>query len=141
LVFMGIGVVILIIAVASITNSNNNNANSNSNRTANRNANANTNKNANSETNANENSNSRSTLTNFTDDFSKEDWRTGASTYGTMWYSNEEYHMKALRVTTSLFTVPISRSTRRRTRPCASARAASTVFRPAPDTASSCTAR
>ena len=94
LVFMGIGVVILIVAVASMTNTNNNNGNSNSNRTANRNTNTNTNRNANSETNTNENSNARSTLTSFTDDFSKEDWRTGASTYGTMWYSNEEYHMK-----------------------------------------------
>lgn len=91
LVFMGIGVVILIIAVASMTNTNNNN--SNSNRVANRNTN--TNKNANSDvTNANENSNARSTLTSFSDDFSKQDWRTGSSTYGTMWYADEEYHMR-----------------------------------------------
>ena len=93
LVFMGIGVVILIIAYASMTNTNNSNGNSNSNRTANRNTN--TNKNANSDvTNTNENSNARSTLTSFSDDFSKQDWRTGSSTYGTMWYADEEYHMK-----------------------------------------------
>src|ERR1041385_7544625 len=96
LVFMGIGVVILIVAVASMANTNNNNGNSNSNRTANRNAN--TNKNANSDvTNTNENSNARSTLTSFSDDFSKQAWRTGSSTYGTMWYADEEYHMKGVK--------------------------------------------
>src|SRR5437588_7137789 len=96
LVFMVIGVVILIVAVASMTNTNNNNGNSNSNRTANRNTN--TNKNANSDvTNTNENSNARSTLTSFSDDFSKQDWRTGSSTYGTMWYADEEYHMKGVK--------------------------------------------
>ena len=94
LVFMVIGVVILIVAVANMTNTNNNNGNSN--RTANRNTN--TNKNANSEvTNTNENSNARSTLTSFSDDFSKQDWRTGSSTYGTMWYADEEYHMKGVK--------------------------------------------
>jgi hypothetical protein len=98
LVFMGIGVVILIVAVKSMTNANNNNGNSNSNRTANRNTNTNTNKNANSDvTNTNENSNARSTLTSFSDDFSKEDWRTGSSTYGKMWYADEEYHMKGVK--------------------------------------------
>jgi hypothetical protein len=85
LVFMGIGVVILIFAIANITNNNNNNGNSNSN--TNRQVNRNTNR------NSNENSNTRSSLTSFTDDFSKEDWRTGSSTYGRMWYVNEEYHM------------------------------------------------
>jgi hypothetical protein len=90
LVVLGIGVVILIFAIASITNSNNNNGN------ANRLANRNTNKNANANvaTNTNDNTNARSTLTSFTDDFSKEDWRAGSSTYGTMWYQNEEYHMR-----------------------------------------------
>ena len=94
LVFMVIGVVILIVAVANMTNTNNNNGNSN--RTANHNTN--TNKNANSDvTNTNENSNARSTLTSFSDDFSKQDWRTGSSTYGTMWYADEEYHMKGVK--------------------------------------------
>jgi len=92
LVFVGIGIVILAIAVTSITNSNNNN--SNANRTANRNTNANKNTNSNSNSNTNENSNARSTLTSFTDDFSKQDWRSGSSTYGTMWYQDEEYHMR-----------------------------------------------
>lgn len=86
LVFMGIGVVILVFAIASITNNNNNNGNNN-----NRQVNRNTNRNSNV---TNDNSNTRSSLTSFTDDFSKEDWRTGSSTYGTMWYQNEEYHMK-----------------------------------------------
>jgi len=96
LVLMGIGVVILIVMVARVTNTNNNNGNANSNRTANRNTN--TNKNSNSDvTNTNENSNARSTLTSFSDDFSKEDWRTGSSTYGTMWYADEEYHMKGVK--------------------------------------------
>jgi hypothetical protein len=92
LVFMGIGVVILIFAVAKITNDNNNNGN-NSNRVANRN----TNRNANTTgtTNANENSNTRSSLTSFTDDFSKEDWGTGPSQYGNIKYEDEEYHMHA----------------------------------------------
>ncbi|PYS21596.1 MAG: hypothetical protein DMF72_16695 [Acidobacteria bacterium] len=77
-----------------MTNTNNNNGNSN--RTANHNTN--TNKNANSDvTNTNENSNARSTLTSFSDDFSKQDWRTGSSTYGTMWYADEEYHMKGVK--------------------------------------------
>lgn len=96
LVFMGIGVVILAVVVRNMTNTNNNNSNSNSNRTANRNSNSNSNKNTNSDT-TNDNSNARSTLTSFTDDFSKQDWRTGASTYGTMWYSDEEYHMKGVK--------------------------------------------
>jgi hypothetical protein len=87
LVFMGIGVVILIIAIASITNTNNNNAN-NSNRLANRNSNRNEN------SNTNDNTNARSTLTSFTDDFSKQEWRTQPSQYGTMWYEDEEYHLR-----------------------------------------------
>jgi hypothetical protein len=96
LVFMGIGVVILIIAVASITNTNNSNHNANSNRTANRNTNRNANSDvANTNDNSNENANTRSTLTSFTDDFSKQDWGTGPSQYGNIWYDNEEYHMRA----------------------------------------------
>jgi hypothetical protein len=90
LVFMGIGVVILIFAVARITNDNNNN--SNSNRVANRNTNRNANSTA---TNTNENTNTRSSLTTFTDDFSKEEWGTGPSQYGNIFYQDEEYHMHA----------------------------------------------
>lgn len=88
-IFMGIGVVILVFAIASMTNNNNNNNNSNNN--TNRQVNRNTNRNSNA---TNDNSNTRSSLTSFTDDFSKEDWRTGSSTYGTMSYQNEEYHMR-----------------------------------------------
>ena len=90
LVFMGIGVVILILAVASMTNANNSNSNNSNSRVANRN----TNKNTNSE-NANENTNTRSTLSSFTDDFSKQTWGTGPSQYGNIWYQDEEYHMHA----------------------------------------------
>src|SRR5436190_6775729 len=96
LVFMGIGVVILIFAIASITNDNNNNSNGNSN--TNRSVNSNRNRNANStagNTNANENANTRSTLTSITDDFSKEEWGTGPSQFGNIWYQDEEYHMHA----------------------------------------------
>lgn len=85
LVFMGIGVVILIFAVASVTNTNNNNRaavnTNNNNRAANR--------------NSNENTNTRSDLTTFTDDFSTQSWGTGPSTYGNIWYQDEEYHMHA----------------------------------------------
>src|ERR1041384_5821767 len=91
LLFMGIGVVILIFAIASITNDNNNNGN-NSNRIANRNTNRNVNSTG---TNANDNANTRSSLTTFTDDFSKEEWGTGPSQYGNIKYEDEEYHMNA----------------------------------------------
>jgi hypothetical protein len=94
LVFMGIGVVILIFAVASITNNNNNNSNSNSNNANSRVANRNTNKNTNADE-TNTNTNSRSTLATFTDDFSHKTWGTGESTFGNIWYSDEEYHMHA----------------------------------------------
>ena len=90
LVFMGIGVAILVFALASMTNTNNGNSNNSNSR------NRNTNKNTNSEaTNANENT--RSTLSSFTDDFSKQTWGTGPSQYGNIWYQDEEYHMHATR--------------------------------------------
>ena len=91
LVFMGIGVVILIFAIANVTNTNNNNGNSNSN--TNRLANRNTNRNSSSD--SNENANTRSSLTNFTDDFSTKTFGDGSSQYGTIWYDDEEYHMRA----------------------------------------------
>src|SRR5438105_1457226 len=95
LVFMGIGVVILIFAVASITNENNNNGN-NSNRVANRNTNRNANSTGtNANENTNENTNTRSSLTTYTDDFSKPEWGTGPSQYGNVKYEDEEYHMHA----------------------------------------------
>jgi hypothetical protein len=83
---MGIGVVILVFAIASVTNTNNNNGNNsnNNNRAANRPAN-----------NSNANANTRSDLTTFTDDFSTQSWGTGPSTYGNIWYQDEEYHMHA----------------------------------------------
>lgn len=89
---MGIGVAILIFAITKVTNSNNNNnGNSNSNRQANRNTN--TDRNSNSATN--ENSNNRSSLTSYTDDFSDKTWGVGPSTYGNIFYQDEEYHMHA----------------------------------------------
>jgi len=95
LVFMGIGVVILIFAIASVTNNNNNNGN-NSNRVANRNTNRNANSTGtNANENTNENTNTRSSLTTFTDDFSKPEWGTGPSQYGNVKYEDEEYHMHA----------------------------------------------
>lgn len=96
LMLMGIGVVILFIAIASVTNDNNNNrvANTNANwRSANRNSNSNSN--ANVVTNSN--SDTRSTLTNFTDDFSAKSWGIGPSTYGNIWYQDDEYHMHAVK--------------------------------------------
>lgn len=89
LVFMVIGVVILIFAIASMTNTNNNNSNNSNSRVANRNAN----RNSNSETN--DNANTRSTLSSYTDDFSKQTWGTGPSQYGNIFYQDEEYHMHA----------------------------------------------
>ena len=91
LVFIGIGIVILVFAIARVTNENSNTGNTN-------NANSkvatkNTNKNTNESTN--ENTNTRSTLTSFTDDFSKESWGTGPTQYGNIWYQDEEYHMHA----------------------------------------------
>ena len=102
LVFLGIGLVILVFAIASITNTNNSNrvantnTNTNSNRNSNRNATTNRNSNDNSNSNSNENTNTRSSLTSFTDDFSEENWWTGPSAYGRVWYDNEEYHMHAI---------------------------------------------
>ena len=91
LVFMGIGVIILIFAVSKITNDNNSNTN-NSNRIANRNTNRNANTTA---SNTNDNTDTRSSLTTYSDDFSKEEWGTGPSQYGNIFYQDEEYHMHA----------------------------------------------
>jgi hypothetical protein len=89
-VVLGIGAVIVIIAVASMNSDSNNNrfvANANS---PNRNANAyrpNTNS---------ANTNSIPNLpASFSDDFSSQKWGTGSSAYGTIWYTNDQYHMKS----------------------------------------------
>jgi hypothetical protein len=74
---MGIGVVILVVALATM------NANRNSNvRVANRNTN---------QWNANVNS----ARPAFNDDFSAENWRTGTYPYGSAWYQDGEYHLRA----------------------------------------------
>ena len=93
LVFMGIGLVILVLAIARVTNENSNNGNTNNanSKVATKNTNKNTNE------NTNENTNTRSTLTSFTDDFSKESWGTGPTQYGNIWYQDEEYHMHAIK--------------------------------------------
>ncbi len=97
LFLMVIGVFILIFAIARVTSDNNNNRVANSNNANSRSANRNANKNTNSDnTNENDNSNTRSTLSSFTDDFSKQDWSTGTWSYGRIWYQDEEYHMHAI---------------------------------------------
>jgi hypothetical protein len=85
---MGVGVVILIIALASMGGNNNNNGNANSN------VNSNT-RWANRNSNSSPNANTRSTLSSFTDDFSRQDWRVGSSQFGRTWYEDDEYHIHA----------------------------------------------
>jgi len=95
LVVLGIGLVVLIFVIAKVTNDNGNhvaNNNTNTNRNANRNSNTNANGNRNTNSSA-ANSNTRSSLTSFTDDFSSKAWSEGTSSYGRIWYTNEEYHM------------------------------------------------
>ena len=99
LVLMGIGVVVLIFMVARVTNDNNGNrvANNSNNSNNSNNANwksANRNKNTNPD-NTNENTNTSSTPST-ADDFSVQNWTTGTWDYGRAWYSDEEYHMRAI---------------------------------------------
>ncbi|MDX6612831.1 MAG: hypothetical protein QOD75_2017 [Blastocatellia bacterium] len=76
---MGVGVVILVVALAAM------NANRNSNiRLANRNTN---------QWNANVNP----TRPAFNDDFSAQNWRTGTYPYGSAWYKDGEYHLRAIK--------------------------------------------
>jgi hypothetical protein len=77
--FMGFGVLILVLALASMNANKNSNANS-------RLANSNTNQ---------WNANVNSTRPAFKDDFSTEDWQTGTYAYGTAWYKDDEYHLRA----------------------------------------------
>ena len=90
-VVLGIGVVVILLAIASI------NSQSNSNRIANTNTvNRNTNSNRLGNTNSRGNTNSASTLpSSFTDDFSEQKWTVTSSDFGTLWYLNDEYHMRS----------------------------------------------
>lgn len=85
---IGVGAVVMIIAIASMgANSNANSNHGNSNRLVNRNVNANTNV-------ANANT-SLSLPATMTDDFSEQKWGAGNYTFGDIWYSGDEYHMRA----------------------------------------------
>jgi type II secretory pathway pseudopilin PulG len=96
LVLMGIGVVVLIFVVSRVTTDNNNNrANSNNANNANVKT-ANRNSNRNDNTNSNDNTNTSSTPTTFNDDFSAQTWGVGTWDDGRAWYSDEEYHMRAI---------------------------------------------
>lgn len=80
---LAIGVIIMIVALASIGSNTNANANSNS-RIANRNSNRSSNINS-----------GPSLPKSFSDDFSTERWTAGNFQYGDIWYSDDEYHMRA----------------------------------------------
>jgi hypothetical protein len=82
---IGIGLVVMIIALASMGKPVNTNTNTNT-RIVNRNANVSVNTN----TNENTNTNLRNSLN---DDFSEQKWGIGNSTYGRIWYADDEYHM------------------------------------------------
>jgi hypothetical protein len=88
---IGVALLVMIIAVASMSATNINSSN-NSN-TVNRNENVNANLVANTNTNANTNSNSLPAK--FVDDFSDQNWGTGDSKFGRIWYSDDEYHMSS----------------------------------------------
>lgn len=85
---IGIGLVVMIIALASMSTTNTNNANV---------ANHNENRNANVVANANvaANTNSNTLPAKFTDDFSEQNWGTGDSKFGRIWYADNEYHMSS----------------------------------------------
>jgi hypothetical protein len=93
----GVGVIVVILALASIdTNQNNSNGNSNSvtlndDRSTNNGSPYNNNFNA-SLSDSNTNSTRPS---NLSDDFASEKWRTGTFQFGEIWYSDDEFHMRA----------------------------------------------
>lgn len=86
---IGVGLVVMVIAWASMTGTNTNRDNVNV-RNENRNANVQANANA-----SNTNSNTSSLPASFSDDFSEQNWGTTDSTYGRIWYSDDEYHMSS----------------------------------------------
>src|SRR6185295_5411591 len=85
---IGVGAVVMIIAIASMGGNSNANSNrGNNNRVVNRNVNANTNV-----ANANTTPSLPATMT---EDFSEQKWGTGNYAFGDIWYSGDEYHMRA----------------------------------------------
>jgi len=93
LVVIGVGAIVMFLALASISSQ------SNSNRVVVTNTNSNRNVNSNRWSNANvsrENSNTSANLpSSFSDDFSNETWTVSNSDYGSIWYVNDEYHMRS----------------------------------------------
>jgi len=90
LAVIGVGLVVMIIALASMSATNNNTNNTN---TANRNDNRNANVSVN--TNTPSNTNSTSLPAKFVDDFNEQNWGTGDSRFGRIWYADGEYHMSS----------------------------------------------
>jgi hypothetical protein len=89
------GAVIMIIALASMGSNSNNTSNRNTNV---RNTNSRANRNSNANTNgANvSNANSAGTLpASMTDDFSETKWTAGNFAFGSIWYADEQYHMRS----------------------------------------------
>src|SRR5215213_5839042 len=91
---IGAGLVVMIIALASLSSTPNSNI-ANANRDTNRNSNVTVNANsANANTNTNLNANTNALPSGpFTDDFSEKKWSVGNSTFGRIWYDDDEYHM------------------------------------------------
>ena len=87
---IGVGLLVMIIALASMSTTNTNNSNNTN--TANRNENRNANVIANANTTSNTNSNAPA---KFVDDFSQQNWGTGDSRFGRIWYVDDEYHMSS----------------------------------------------
>src|ERR1043166_8949249 len=90
---IGIGLVVMIIALASMSSTNANSTN-NAN-IVNHNDNRNANVVANTNANTTPNTNSNSLPEQFVDDFSKQNWGTGDSRFGRIWYTDDEYHMSS----------------------------------------------
>jgi hypothetical protein len=81
---IGVGLVVMFIVLASLGSTNNSNVNANIN--VNRVVAVNTNV-------SNSNTNSTVVPTSLTDDFSEKKWGVANSTYGRVWYDDDEYHM------------------------------------------------
>jgi len=100
---LGIGLIIMIFLLASLgANENANDGNSNTRA-------GNTNRNTNTNTSSNANSNTSGSLpASFTDDFSREVWRTGNFQFGDIWYANAEYHMRSKEKTYLVMYAPLN---------------------------------
>ena len=100
---LGIGLIIMIVALANLgANENANSGNANT-RVVSTNRNTNTNRTSTA------NSNTSSSLpSSFTDDFSRETWRTGNFQFGDVWYANDEYHLRSKEKTYLVMYAPLS---------------------------------